>query len=79
LDQASSIFGLSAPRNAPAKIVDRLNEEINAAFVDPKFKAQLANLDGTVVAGSPVDFGKLPADETEKWAKVIRTANMKPE
>ncbi len=77
--EASSIFGLGAPKSTPAEIVDRLNKEINAALVDPKFKAQLANLDGTVLGGSPADFGKLLADETEKWAKVIRTANIKPE
>jgi hypothetical protein len=77
--EASSIFGLGAPKSTPAEIVDRLNKEINAALVDPKFKAQLANLDGMVLGGSPADFGKLLADETEKWAKVIRTANIKPE
>jgi tripartite-type tricarboxylate transporter receptor subunit TctC len=74
--EASSIFGLGAPRNTPAEIIDTLNKEINAALVDPKFKVQL--LDGTVLGGSPADFGKLLADETEKWAKVIRTANIKP-
>jgi tripartite-type tricarboxylate transporter receptor subunit TctC len=77
--EAGSIFGLGAPKSTRAEIVDRLNGEINAALVDPKFKAQLANLDGTVLGGSPADFGKLLADETEKWAKVIRTANIKPE
>jgi tripartite-type tricarboxylate transporter receptor subunit TctC len=77
--EASSIFGLGAPKNTPAEIVDRLNGEINTALVDPKFKAQLAHLDGTVLGGSPANFGKFLADETEKWAKVIRTANIKPE
>jgi tripartite-type tricarboxylate transporter receptor subunit TctC len=77
--EASSIFGIGAPKNTPAEIVERLNKEINAALVDPKFKAQPGNLDGTVLGGSPADFGKLLADETEKWAKVIRTANVKPE
>jgi tripartite-type tricarboxylate transporter receptor subunit TctC len=77
--EASSIFGLGAPKNTPAEIIGALNKEINAALVDPKFKAQLANLDGAVLGGSPADFGKLLADETEKWAKVIRTANIKPE
>jgi len=75
--EASSIFGLGAPHNTPAEIIDALNKEINAALVNPEFKAQL--LDGTVLGGSPADFGKLLADETEKWAKVIRTANIKPE
>ena len=76
--EASSIFGLGAPKSTPAEIVGRLNKEINTALVDRKFQAQLANLDGTVLGGSPADFGKLLADETEKWAKVIRTANIKP-
>jgi tripartite-type tricarboxylate transporter receptor subunit TctC len=77
--ESSVWFGVGAPKNTPAEIVDKLNKEINTALVDPKFKAQLANLDGTVLGGSPADFGKLLADETEKWAKVIRTANIKPE
>ena len=77
--EASSIFGLGAPRNTPAEIVDRLNKEINAALVDPAFKAKLANLDGTVLGGSPADFGKLIAAETDKWRKVIHLANIKPE
>ncbi len=75
--EASSIFGLGAPHDTPADIIGTLNKEINAALVDPKFKAQL--LDGTVLGGSPADFGKLLADETEKWAKVIRAANIKVE
>jgi len=56
-----------------------LNKEINAALADPKMKARLADLGGTVLAGSPADFGKLIAEETEKWAKVIRAANIRPE
>jgi tripartite-type tricarboxylate transporter receptor subunit TctC len=77
--EASSVFGLGAPRNAPAEIIDRLNEEINAALADPGFKARLIQLDGTALGGSSADFGKLIADETEKWRKVIRLANIKPE
>jgi tripartite-type tricarboxylate transporter receptor subunit TctC len=77
--EASSVFGLGAPRNAPSEIIDRLNKEINAALADPKFKVRLAQLDGTALGGSPADFGKLIADETEKWRKVIRLANIKPE
>ena len=77
--EASSIFGVGAPKNTPAEIVDSLNKEINAALIDPTFKAQLAKLDATVLGGSPTDFGKLLAEETEKWARVIRTANIKPE
>jgi tripartite-type tricarboxylate transporter receptor subunit TctC len=77
--EASSIFGLGAPRNTPAEIVDRLNKEINAALVDPEFKAKLANLDGTVLGGSPADFGKLIAEETDKWRRVIHLAGIKAE
>jgi tripartite-type tricarboxylate transporter receptor subunit TctC len=73
------LFGIGAPRNTPAEIVDKLNKEINAGLVDPKFKTRLADLGGTVLAGSPADFGKLIAAETEKWGKVIRAANIKPE
>ena len=73
------MFGLGAPRNTPAEIIDKLNKEINAALADPKMKARLADLGGTVLPGSPADFGKLIAEETEKWAKVIRAANIKPE
>jgi tripartite-type tricarboxylate transporter receptor subunit TctC len=77
--EASVWFGIGAPRNTPAEIVDKLNKEINAGLVDPKFKARLADLGGTVLAGSPANFGKLIAAETEKWGKVIRAANIKPE
>ncbi len=75
--EASSVFGLGAPRNAPAEIIDRLNKEINAALTDPQFKARLAKLDGTALGGSPADFSKLIAEETEKWGKVIKLANIK--
>ena len=77
--EASSVFGLGAPRNAPAEIIDRLNREIDAALADPGFKARLAHLDGTELGGSPTDFGKLIADETEKWGKVIKLAKIKPD
>ena len=77
--EASSWFGLGAPKNTPAEIIDKLNKEINAALADPKIKARLADLGGTVLGGSPADFGKLIADETEKWGKVIRAANIKPQ
>jgi tripartite-type tricarboxylate transporter receptor subunit TctC len=77
--EASSVFGLGAPRNTPTEIIDKLNKEINAALADTDFKARLAHLDGTALSGSPADFGKLIADETEKWGKVIRLANIKPE
>ncbi len=77
--EASSMFGIGAPRNTPAGIVETLNKEINAALMNPEFKTRLANLDGIVLGGSPTDFGKLIADETEKWRNVIRLANIKPE
>jgi tripartite-type tricarboxylate transporter receptor subunit TctC len=77
--EASAFYGLGGPKNTPAEIVDRLNKEINAALADPKIKARLADLGGTVLRGSPADFGKLIADETEKWGKVIRAANIKPD
>jgi tripartite-type tricarboxylate transporter receptor subunit TctC len=75
---ASAWYGIGAPRNTPAEIVDKLNKEINAALSDPKIKTRLADLGGTVLSGSAADFGKLIADETEKWGKVIRAANLKP-
>jgi tripartite-type tricarboxylate transporter receptor subunit TctC len=77
--EASLVYGLGAPKNTPAEIVDKLNKEINAALSDPKIKARLADMDGTVLALSPADFGKLMADETEKWAKVIRAAGIRAE
>ena len=70
-------FGAGAPKGTPVEIVDKLNEEINAGLADPKIKARLADLGSTVLPGSPADFGKLIADETEKWGKVIRAANIK--
>jgi tripartite-type tricarboxylate transporter receptor subunit TctC len=75
--EASAALGVGAPKGTPAAIVDRLNREINAALADPKIKARLADLGGTALPGSPEEFGKLIADETEKWAKVIRAANIK--
>ncbi|MBN9488579.1 MAG: tripartite tricarboxylate transporter substrate binding protein [Alphaproteobacteria bacterium] len=77
--EASSFFGVGAPRKTPAEIVDKLNKEIGAGLADPRIKARLAKLDGTVLGGSPADFGKLIAEETEKWGKVIRAASVKPE
>jgi tripartite-type tricarboxylate transporter receptor subunit TctC len=77
--EASSIFGFGVPRNTPAEIVDQLNKEINAALADAKFKTRLADLDGTVLGGSPADFGKILAEETEKWGKVIRAAKIRPQ
>jgi tripartite-type tricarboxylate transporter receptor subunit TctC len=77
--EASSIFGFGAPKNTPAETIDKLNKEINAGLADPKIKARLADLDGTVLVGSPADFGKLIMEETEKWGKVIRAADIKPD
>ena len=70
---------MAAPKNTPAEIIERLNNEINTVLADPAMTARLADIGGTRLMGSPVDFGKLIADETEKWAKVIRTANIKPD
>jgi tripartite-type tricarboxylate transporter receptor subunit TctC len=77
--EASAFVAIGAPKNTPTEIIDRLNHEINASLADPKIKARLAELGGTAFVGSPADFGKLIADETEKWGKVIRAANIKPE
>jgi tripartite-type tricarboxylate transporter receptor subunit TctC len=77
--EASALFGIGAPKNAPAEIVDTLNKAIDAALADPKMKARLADLGGTVLPGSPADFGKLIAEETEKWAKVVKFSGAKPE
>jgi len=77
--EASQWYGVGAPKNAPAEIVGKLNNEINAALDDGRIQARLADLGGTVLRGSPADFGKLVSDETEKWGKVIRFAGIKPE
>ena len=77
--EASVWFGVGAPKNTPAEIVEKLNKEINAALADPKMKARLADLGATVLPGTPADFARLIADETEKWGKVIRAANIKAE
>jgi tripartite-type tricarboxylate transporter receptor subunit TctC len=77
--EASAFFGVGAPKNTPADIIEKLNKEINAGLADPKLKARLADLGGTVIAGSPADFGRLLADETEKWAKVVKFAGIKSE
>jgi tripartite-type tricarboxylate transporter receptor subunit TctC len=77
--EASSLYGIAAPSNTSAEIVDKLNREINAALADPVMQTRLADLGGIVIAGSPAEFGKLIAVETDKWAKVIRTGNIKPQ
>jgi len=75
--EASVWFGAGAPKNTPTEVMDRLNKEINAGLADPTIKARLAEQGSTTLAGSPAEFGKLIADETEKWGKVIRSANIK--
>ena len=77
--EASGWYGLVAPKNTPTEITDKLNKEVNAALNDAKMKTRLADMGGTMLGGSPADFGKLIADETEKWGKVIRAGNIKPE
>jgi tripartite-type tricarboxylate transporter receptor subunit TctC len=76
---AGDVLGVGAPRDTPAEIVDKLNKEVNAALADPKMKARFADLGGTPLALTPAEYGKLLADETEKWGKVIRSANIKSE
>jgi tripartite-type tricarboxylate transporter receptor subunit TctC len=75
--EASFWTGIGAPKNTPAEIVNKLNKEINTAIADPKMKARLAEWGATLLAGSPAEFGKLIADETEKWGNVIRALNIK--
>jgi tripartite-type tricarboxylate transporter receptor subunit TctC len=75
--EATAVYGCGAPKNTPTEIVDKLNHEINAILGDAKVKARFADLGGTALAGSPVDFAKLLAETTEKWAQVIRAANIK--
>jgi tripartite-type tricarboxylate transporter receptor subunit TctC len=75
--EASLFYGMGAPRNTPAEIIERLNKEINAGLADPAMKARLAELDGMVLGGTPADFARLIADETDKWRKVIKAANIR--
>jgi tripartite-type tricarboxylate transporter receptor subunit TctC len=77
--EASQWYGVGAPKNTPAEIIEKLNGAINGAIADPKLKARFADLGGTVVSGSPADFGKLIAEETQKWGKVIKSAGIKPD
>jgi tripartite-type tricarboxylate transporter receptor subunit TctC len=77
--ESSAWIGIAAPKNTPAEIIETLNKEINAALFDPKIRARFADLSGVVLGGTAADFGKLISEETEKWGRVIRTANIKPE
>jgi tripartite-type tricarboxylate transporter receptor subunit TctC len=77
--EASTFYGVGAPKNTPRDIVERLNREINAALTSPVISARITELGSAVLTLSPAEFGKLIADETEKWGKVIRSANIKPE
>jgi len=77
--EASVWFGLGVPKGTPAEVINKLNQETNAALTDIKIKARMAESGGTVLPGSPADFGRLIAEETEKWSKVVREANIKPE
>jgi tripartite-type tricarboxylate transporter receptor subunit TctC len=77
--EASAWYGIGAPKRTPEGVIERLNKQVNASLADANFQARLANLGATVLPGSPADFAKLIADETEKWGKVIRTAGIKAE
>ena len=77
--EGSGFFGVGAPRNTSSEIINKLNHEINAGLAEPKIKDRLADLGSVPMPMAPADFGKLIADETEKWGKVIRAANIKPE
>ena len=77
--ESSALYGIAAPKSTPAEIIGKLNHEINAAFADPKIKARLIELAGMVLGGSPTDFGNPLAEETDKWAKVVKFSGAKPD
>jgi len=77
--EASAFYGIGVPKGTPAAIIESLNKEVQAALADPRMKARLAELGGIILPGTPADFGKLVADETEKWAKVIKTGGVELE
>jgi tripartite-type tricarboxylate transporter receptor subunit TctC len=77
--EVSTWYGVGAPIGSPAEVIDKINKEINAGLADPQLNARLGDLGGTALPGSPADFGKLIADETEKWAKVIKSVGIKAE
>ena len=75
--EASSWYGIGAPKNTPTEIINRINKEVNASLADPKLSNRLSDMGGMLLPGSPADFGKLVSDETAKWGKVVRAANIK--
>jgi tripartite-type tricarboxylate transporter receptor subunit TctC len=77
--EASGLFGIGAPRGTPAEIIDKVNRTINSGLADATTSAKLVDLGGTVLAGSPADFGKQITDEIDKWSKVVKFASIKPE
>src|SRR5262249_51634013 len=77
--EATGFFGIGAPRNTPAGIIDTLNMEINAALADPAMKVRIADLGGTIAPGKPSEFGMFIADETEKWSKVVKFSGARPD
>src|SRR5262249_25734787 len=77
--EASAWYGIGAPRNTPTEIINKLNSEINAIVADPEFTARMAAVGATVLRGSAAEFGKFVADETVKWAKVVKFAGIKPD
>jgi tripartite-type tricarboxylate transporter receptor subunit TctC len=77
--EASAWFGMGAPKGTPPEIINKLNAQINAALADPNIQARLADLGGTVMPGTPADFGKVIVDETEKWTKVVNAVGISVE
>ena len=77
--ETSAWQGIGAPKSTPTEIIEKLNKEINAGLADPRIKTRVADMGGTVLAGEPADFGKLIADETEKWGKVVKFSGAKPD
>ena len=77
--EASGFAGISVPKGTPAAVIDLLNKQLNAALADPKIKGRIVELGGTPTGGTPAEFGKLVVEATEKWAKVIKVAGIKPE
>jgi tripartite-type tricarboxylate transporter receptor subunit TctC len=77
--EASQLYGVGAPKNTPIEIIGKLNKEINAGLADPRMKTRFADLGGALLPGSPADYGKLIAEETAKWGKVVKFSGAKPD